>query len=98
MLLDAEKCSDLRANNTLTVCSLIDRYTGETGGNNDFGKNQKAVLKSPKVTLSALSLATLADMRMVQCSIDKIKADGWQASLSIDLQYIGPVLKATEAV
>lgn len=92
--IDAKDYRDPRKLNSITFGDLIVKYRKEMEAVRPFGKNKDAVLKAVKDTLGAVPLGNFTSERLNQYVNDRLAAGAGGVTVSIDLVYIGGILKA----
>lgn len=92
--MDARRFNDVRGLANITLKELIDWYAEEIGGAHPFGKNKKAVLRSWARDHGDISLDKLTADYLTTYVRNRRKAGVSGVTISIDLTYIGDVLKS----
>lgn len=91
--MDAKRFNDTRGLANITLKELIDWYSEEIGGEHPFGKNKKAVLRTWARGHGELSLDKLTADYLTAYVRNRRKAGASGVTISIDLTYLGGVLK-----
>jgi len=92
--MDAWRFMDARGLANITLKELIDWYSEEIGGEHPFGKNKKAVLRIWVRDHGELSLDKLTADYLTTYVRNRRKAGASGVTISIDLTYLGGVLKS----
>lgn len=96
--MDTSDYQDGRSLNHITFGNLIDRYSAEIGAIKPFGKNKKAVLAALKQSMGLCPLSALTAERLQQHATERRDSGAGGVTVSIDLTYIGAVLKIARAI
>jgi integrase len=92
--MDARRFNDVRGLANITLKELIDWYSEEIGSAHPFGKNKSAVLRIWARDHGELSLDKLTADYLTTYVRNRRKAGVSGVTISIDLTYIGGVLKS----
>lgn len=92
--MDAQRFTDARRLANITLKEIIDWYSEEIGGAHPFGKNKKAVLRVWARDHGELSLDKLTADHLTTYVRNRWKAGTSGVTISIDLTYLGGVLKS----
>jgi integrase len=92
--MDARRFMDARRLANITLKELIDWYSEEIGGEHPFGKNKKAVLRIWVRDHGELNLDELTADYLTTYVRSRRKAGASGVTISIDLTYLGSVLKS----
>jgi len=94
--IDAKKYQDSRSIANVPFSTIIKRYEEEFEEIKPFGKNKKSVIKNIKRDLGKVMMADLTDSRILEYVDTRISSGAGGVTVSIDLTYIGQILKAAK--
>lgn len=89
---------DTRALHSITFGDLIAKYRREMEVVRKFGRNKDAVLKALTTELGAVPMASFTTERLNQFTAKRRAAGAGGVTVSIDLVYIGAVLKTAKQI
>jgi len=94
--IDSKRYQDNRSASEWLFSELVDRYVEDIGALKPFGRNKADVLKKLRESLGHLNLNELTEQELMTYVSKRNEAGAGGVTISIDLTYIGAVLRAAK--